>query len=74
MELTDENIKKYGKNVVIVIETVFYHTNMNLLAFDVIIAYSNENMNSLKYNAKKVNFIKRLKYAEQKIFCICIDV
>ena len=23
---------------------------------------------------KKINFINRLKYAEQKIFCICIDV
>ena len=31
-------------------------------------------MNSLKYNEKKINFIDRLKYAEQKIFCICVDV
>ena len=31
-------------------------------------------MNSQKYNVKKTNFINRLKYAEQKIFCICIDV
>ena len=23
---------------------------------------------------KKINFINRLKYAEQKIFCICVDV
>ena len=23
---------------------------------------------------RKINFINRLKYAEQKIFCICIDV
>ena len=30
-------------------------------------------MSSLKYNKKK-NFINRLNYAEQKIFCICIDV
>ena len=27
-----------------------------------------------KIQRKKVNFINRLKYAEQKIFCICIDV
>ena len=27
-----------------------------------------------KMQRKKVNFINRLKYAEQKIFCICIDV
>ena len=27
-----------------------------------------------KMQRKKINFINRLKYAEQKIFCICIDV
>ena len=27
-----------------------------------------------KLQRKKINFINRLKYAEQKIFCICIDV
>ena len=27
-----------------------------------------------KIEWKKINFINRLKYAEQKIFCICIDV
>ena len=31
-------------------------------------------MNSLKYNVKKINFINRLKYAEVKIFSICVDV
>ena len=31
-------------------------------------------MNSQKYKEEKINFINRLKYAEQKIFCICIDV
>ena len=31
-------------------------------------------MNSQKYNEKKINFVNRLKYAEQKIFCICIDL
>ena len=31
-------------------------------------------MNSQKYKEKKINFNNRLKYAEQKIFCICIDV
>ena len=34
----------------------------------------NINVNYLKYKEKKINFINRLKYAEQKIFCICIDV
>ena len=27
-----------------------------------------------KIQRKKINFINRLKYAEVKIFCICIDV
>ena len=31
-------------------------------------------MNYLKYNEKKRNFIIRLKHAEHKNFCICVDV
>ena len=31
-------------------------------------------MNSLKYKEKKINFINRLKYAEVKIFSICVDL
>ena len=31
-------------------------------------------MNSLKNNEKKINLINRLKYADHKVFCICIDV
>ena len=27
-----------------------------------------------KIQRKKTNFIKRMKYAELKIFCICVDV
>ena len=30
-------------------------------------------MNSVKYKGKNT-FINRLKYVEQKLFCICIDV
>ena len=29
-------------------------------------------MNSVKYNGKQ--FINRSRYAQQKIFCICVDV
>ena len=47
--------------------------NMNLLAFVVDITSINESMDSLK-NIKKINFINRLKYAEQKIFCISVGV
>ena len=31
-------------------------------------------MNSQKYKEKKINFINRLKYAEVKIFSICVDL
>ena len=37
MEVTDETIQKYGKNVDIAIEILFYHTNMNGLVFHAII-------------------------------------
>ena len=60
-------------NAYLVIEIQHYHTNMNGLAFHVGIMLLNESMNSLKYKIKK-NFITRLKYAEHKIFCICIEV
>ena len=37
MELTeDETIQKYANNMGIAIEILFYHTNMNLLAFHVV--------------------------------------
>ena len=66
---------KNMENVVgIVIEILYYHLNMNLLASHVDITYTNESMNSLKYNERKLNFINRLKYAEAKIFSICVDV
>ena len=31
-------------------------------------------MNSVKYNEKIINFISRFKYAEQKVFCNCIEI
>ena len=75
MELTaDEIIQKYGKNC--------GHCNGNTL-----LPYQYEwtcvscgcNVIKRKHELsriqhKKINFINRLKYAEQKIFCICIDV
>ena len=57
----------------IVIEILFFLTNMNLLVSHADIIKTNESMNSVKYNEKK-NFINRLKYAEVKIFSICADV
>ena len=74
MELTqDEIIEKYAKNC--------GHCNRNTL-----LPYEYEwtcfscgyNINKRKHELskiqrKKINFINRLKYAEQKMFCICID-
>ena len=31
-------------------------------------------MSSLKHNVKKINFINRLKNAEQKNFCVCMEI
>ena len=75
MELTeDEIIQKYGKKCL--------HCNRNML-----LPYEYEwtciscgfNIKKRKHELskkqrKKINFINRLKYAAQKIFCICIDV
>ena len=74
MELTeDEIIQKYAKSC--------RHCNRNTL-----LPYEYEwscfscnyvvckRKNDLSKIQKKINFINRLKYAEQKIFCICIDV
>ena len=74
MELSeDEIIHKYAKKCL--------HCNRNML-----LPYEYEwtciscgfNINKHKHELskiqrKKINFINRLKYAEQKIFCICID-
>ena len=70
----DEIIQKYGKSC--------GHCNRNtLLPYEyewscfvcnyVVCKRKNE---LSKIQRKKLNFINRLKYAEQKIFCICIDV
>ena len=47
---------------------------MNGLAFHADITETNAKTNSQKYKRKKINFINRLKYAEVKIFSICVDV
>ena len=75
MEITeDEIIQKYGKKC--------GQCNRNTL-----LPYDNEftcfscgyNVNKRKHELskiqrKKIIFINRFKYAEQKIFCICVDV
>ena len=75
MELTEaEIIEKYAKQC--------RHCNRNtLLPYEYeFTCFScgynvNKRKNELsKIQRKKINFINRLKYAEQKIFCICIDL
>ena len=75
MELTeDEIIQKYGKhcghcrrNTLLPYE---YEWTCFSCGFNVI----KRKYELSKIQRKKINFINRLKYAEQKIFCICIDV
>ena len=75
MELTeDEIVQNYGKRC--------GHCNRNtLLPYEYeFTCFScgynvNKRKNELsKIQRKKINFINRLKYAEQKIFSICIDL
>ena len=75
MELTeDENIQKYGKRC--------GHSNRNILLpneYEFIRFSCGHNVIRRKHELsknqrKKINFINTIKYAEQKIFCICVDV
>ena len=75
MELTeDQTIQKYAKNC--------GHCNRNTLlpyeyewtCFSCGYNVSKRKHELSKIQRKKISFINRLKYAEQKIFCICIDV
>ena len=55
MELTEnEIIQNYGNNADVPLKTLFFHKNMNLIAFRVDITYLNKNTTSLKYNGKKL--------------------
>ena len=70
----DEIIHKYAENC--------GPCNRNTLLpyeYEFICIVCGDNVNKRKHELskiqrKKINFINRLKYSEQKIFCICIDV
>ena len=75
MELTEEElIQKYVKNCT--------HCNRNTLPpneYEFTCVSCGYNVMKRKHELskiqrKKINFINRLNYAEQKIFCICVDV
>ena len=74
MDVTeDEIIQKYGKNC--------GHCNRNTLLpyeYESTCISCGYNVNKRKHELfkiqrKKINFIKRLKYAEFKLFSICVD-
>ena len=67
-------LKNMENTAGIVIETLYHQMNMSLLVFMRLQRNLIESMNSVKYNRKKTNFINRLKCAEHKYFCICVDV
>ena len=75
MELTEDQIfEKYAKNC--------RHCKRNMLLpyeYEFTCISCGFNVNKRKHELskiqrKKINFISRLKYAEVKIFSICIDV
>ena len=75
MELTeDEIIQKNAKQC--------FHCDRNMLLpyeYEITCIACGYNVNKRKQELSKIqrkkrNFINRLKYAEQKIFCICIDL
>ena len=75
MELTEDEItQKYDKKGL--------HCNRNTLlsyeyeytCFSCGFNVNNRKHELSKIQRKKINFINRLKYAEQRVFCICIDV
>ena len=74
MELTEHELfMKNMLNVVdIAIEILFYLTNMNLLVCCVATMLLKHELS--KSSKKEINFIIRIKNAEFKKFCLCVDV
>ena len=75
MELTeDEIIQKYAKNCGHCNRNTLlpYEYEFTCLSCNYVVSKRKNELS--KIQRKKINFINRLKYAEQKIFCICIDV
>ena len=75
MEITEDDIiQKYGKNC--------RHCNRNNLlpyeyewsCFSCNYVVSKRKHELSKIQRKKINFLNRLKYAEVKIFSICVDL
>ena len=75
MELTeDEIIQKYAKNCGHCRRNSGLPYEYEWTCFSCNYVVSKRKHELSKIQRKKINFINRLKYAEVKIFCICIDV
>ena len=75
MELSeDELIGKYGKKCGLCNRNNFlpYEHKFSFISCGYNVNRKKHKLS--KIQRKKINFIKRLKYAEQKIICICVDV
>ena len=67
-------MKNTGNNAVITLEKLLFNTILNGNAFHVDKNVIKRKHELSKIQGKEVKFINRLKYAEQKIFCFCVDV
>ena len=75
MELTeDEIIQKYAKNCGHCDRNTLLPYEYEWTCFSCNYIVSKRKHELSKIQRKKINFINRLKYAEVKIFCICIDL
>ena len=70
----DEIIQKYAKNCGRCNRNTLLPYEFERSCFSCNYIVSKRKNELSKIQRKKINFINRLKYAEQKIFCICIDV
>ena len=75
MELTEnETIQKYGKHCGHCNRNTSLPYEYEYTCFSCVYNVIKRKNELSKIQRKKINFINRLKYAEQKIFCICIDI
>ena len=75
MEITeDEIIQKYGKNCGHCHRNTLLQHEYEYTCFSCGYNANKRKHELSKIQRKKINFVNRLKYAEQKIFRICVDV
>ena len=75
MELTeDETLQKYAKNCGHCKRKTLLPYEYEITCFSCGFNVNKRKHELSKIQRKKINFINRLKYAEQKIFSICIDL